>query len=530
MRIFFCLPVLLAWILLPLPGAEPAAEGASLQWNGTGVSLPPESVTISTGESRKFEVPFQIGHCKSSTDNVRVGRIEGRSFELEGVSVGNAVVTASANGMKKEFRVTVSSSVMQVYRELSRELGDLPEVGIELSDNVLTLRGEITRPGHWEYFRRVVKRYEDRCHNYVTFRPGPALFTDLKKRLENAGFKVADTISPDTPGQLKFEVSNGLLTVSGYLLCENDIAAVKRILAAQTWLSPEWNGDALKVVTELNIADTQLDVGVVFVGVTRTQLERLGNSSADGTVLSWNLIAWFRALAGGAPEGLTGPTDGKGLYSQFNTDLKGSLVFFGNNGISDFRDAGHLTLTNNSKNYAVYENGGTLNVKVYSQDAANLQPINFGLKMKVRGGLVRADMVRLEFDLEKSLAPIKQEEDYFQRSTKTTAEIFCPLNKTAVIAGQKELTYSESGPGGYAFLRHIPVVSWFMASEEKQGEEMVLLILACPTIAERKVQMTSIPSADTADAEKTISESVREKSRKTHDREERNWFLKMFTW
>ena len=28
MRIFFCLPVLLAWILLPLPGAEPAAEGA----------------------------------------------------------------------------------------------------------------------------------------------------------------------------------------------------------------------------------------------------------------------------------------------------------------------------------------------------------------------------------------------------------------------------------------------------------------------------------------------------------------------
>ena len=69
-----------------------------------------------------------------------------------------------------------------------------------------------------------------------------------------------------------------------------------------------------------------------------------------------------------------------------------------------------------------------------------------------------------------------------------------------------------------------------MASEEKQGEEMVLLILACPTIAERKVQMTSIPSADTADAEKTISESVREKSRKTHDREERNWFLKMFTW
>ena len=226
MRLFLSLSFLLAGILLPLSGAESEAAETSIKWNGTNVTLPPESVTLSTGETRKFEVPFQIEHCKSSTANAKVSLIDGRSFELEGVSVGNAVVTASANGMKKEFRVTVSSSVMQIYRELSRELGDLPEVGVELSDNVLTLRGEITKLGHWEYFRRVVKRYEERCHNYVTFRPGPALFTDLKMRFESAGFKIADTVSPDAPGQLKFQVSIGLLTVSGYLLCENDIAAV----------------------------------------------------------------------------------------------------------------------------------------------------------------------------------------------------------------------------------------------------------------------------------------------------------------
>lgn len=80
---------------------------------------------------------------------------------------------------------------------------------------------------------------------------------------------------------------------------------VKRILASRKWLSPEWNGNALRAVTELKIADTQLDVGIVFVGVTRTQLERLGNASADGTLLSWNLIAWFRALAGGVPPGIS---------------------------------------------------------------------------------------------------------------------------------------------------------------------------------------------------------------------------------
>ena len=513
-----------------LYAAGPAANAAVPVLQGAMVSLPPESVSLSTGELRKFEVPFVVEQYKSSTTNARVNHVEGRTLEIEGVSGGTAVVTVSSEGISKEFRVTVSNSIMPIYRELSRELGDLPEVGVELSENVLTLRGEITRISHWEYFRRVVKRYEDRCRNYVTFQPGPALFTELKKQFEAAGYTVAETISPDAPGQLKFEVENGVLTVSGYLLCENDITSIKRILAAQKWLSPEWNGNAMRAETELNITDTQLDVGIVFVGVTRTQLERLGNTSADGTVLSWNLIAWFRALAGAAPDELAGSTDGKGLYSYFNSNLKGSLVFFGNNGISDFRDAGHITLTNNGKNFTSYENGGTLNVKIYGQDTAELKPIDFGLKIKARGGLVRADEVRLELDLEKSLAPIKQDEDYFQRSTKTRAEILCPLNKTAVIAGQKELTYSNSGPSGYAFLRHIPVVSWFTSSEEEQGEEMQFLILVYPQIAGRKVEMSSIPSAETAALEENVSRSVVEKNRKVRAREELSWFEKMFIW
>ena len=282
--------------------------------------------------------------------------------------------------------------------------------------------------------------------------------------------------------------------------------------------------------TDLKVADTQLDVGVVFVGITRTQLQRLGNSSADGTVLSWNLIAWFRAIAGAAPDELAGTSSGNGLYSYFNTDLKGALVFFGNNGISDFRDAGHVTLTNNSKNFATYENGGTLNVKIEGSDNADLKPIDFGLKLKIRGGLVRANEAKLELELEKSLAPIKQDEDYFQRSTKTTTEILCPLNQTAVIAGQKDLTYSDSGPRGYAFLRHIPVINWFTSSREEQYEEMMILILVSPRIASSQVQMTSIPSDDTREVENNISKSIEEKSEEVHEQESQNWFLKMFTW
>ncbi len=526
LSLFFC-------FCCALPGAEGTAspeKAEVLPDSGHLISLPPERVSISTGETRRFEVPFVIERYRSNTLNARITQVEGRAFEVEGVSAGNATITVWAQGISKEYQVTVSSSLMPIYRELSRELGDLPEVSVELSDDVLTLRGEITRILRWDYFRRVVRRYEDRCRNYVTFHPGPELFEELRKQFAAAGYIVAETVSPQNPGQLKLQVSNGVLMVSGYLLSESDIVSVQRILASQKWLSPEWNGQTMRAETDLKIADIQLDVGVVFVGVTRTQLERLGNSSADGTILSWNLIAWFRALAGAAPDELAGTSGGKGLYSYLNTDLKGSLVFFGNNGVSDFRDAGHVTLTSNSKNFATYENGGTLNVKVYGQDTAELKPIEFGLKLKIRGGLVGRDEAKLELELEKSLAPIKQDEDYFQRSTKTATEIRCPLNQTAVIAGQKDLTYSDSGPGGYAFLRHIPVINWFTSSEEEQQEEMLLLILVSPKIAESNVQMTSIPSDDTKAVEEVITRSVNEKSERAREQESLNWFEKMFTW
>lgn len=505
-----------------------AAADAAPSPDGGIVSLPPESLSVATGEVRRIEMPFPVTQYKSSTENVRIANASGRSFDMEGVTAGNAVVTVSMPGMNKEFRVTVSSSVMPLYRELCRELSDLPEIGVELSDNVLALRGEITKPGHWEYFRRVMRRYENDCRNYVVFRAGPVLFAELTKELESAGYKVVDAVSPEQPGQLRLQAGNGVLTVSGYLLCDEDVASVKRILASQNWLRPEWNGNSLRVETDLNVADTQLDVGVVFIGVTRTQLEYLGNSSADGTVLSWNLIAWFRALSGAFPEGVSG-NSGTGVYSNFNTNLKGTLVFLGNNGIADFRDAGHLTLTSNAAEAASYENGGTLSIKVVNKDVAEIKEIDYGLKLKVRGGLVRADMVRLELELEKSLAPVKQDDDYLQRKTKTKSVILCPLDKTAVIAGQKESAYSASN-SGYAFLRHVPVINWFMAGQEDVGEEFQILILVCPQIAARKADMTEKPSAQTANLEKTVSESVRAKDKKVHDREKRNWFLKMFTW
>ena len=105
-----------------------AAADAAPSPDGGIVSLPPESLSVATGEVRRIEMPFPVTQYKSSTENVRIANASGRSFDIEGVTAGNAVVTVSMPGMNKEFRVTVSSSVMPLYRELCRELSDLPEL------------------------------------------------------------------------------------------------------------------------------------------------------------------------------------------------------------------------------------------------------------------------------------------------------------------------------------------------------------------------------------------------------------------
>ena len=203
LRLFFFLLFCFCLVSSGADGVGPAVE--TPRNSEQSIQLPPERISVSTGETRRFEVPFVIEHYRSSTSNARVSLVDGRAFEVEGVSAGSAVITVQAEGISKEFRVTVSSSLMPIYRELSRELGDLPEVSVELSDDVLTLRGEITRTSRWDYFRRVVRRYEDRCRNYVIFRPGPELFEELKKQFASAGYPVVETVSPQNPGQLRFQ-------------------------------------------------------------------------------------------------------------------------------------------------------------------------------------------------------------------------------------------------------------------------------------------------------------------------------------
>lgn len=548
--------LLLAGILLALPGMgqtaqQPSGAPGQSQANEVQVSQEDivkaitqalgsqnengndpmqEQISITVGEKRALSMPFAIESCKSDSSNVKIEHVSGNTFEVSGVSPGRAVVTVHAGGIEKSFHITVYNSTLQTYQEMSRLLEELPEVTLQMYDGGLVLRGIITQPVHWDYFRRILQSYEDRCNSYVAFVPDTKLIADLKKQLTDAGFPVEEQSGPDAPGKLSMNLTGTVLTVRGYLYSDDGIKTVESILSAQRWLDPEWNGNNASLKTDLRIVPSQVDLGVVFVGVTRKQLERLGNANADGTVLTWDVVGWFKALYGGAKDAIDSHgSQHAGGSITLETNLKGALVFFGQNGIADFRDAGHITLTNNGDE-STYENGGTRQVKVYGRDTADMKEIEYGLKYKAQAFLQEDNTVKLNLDLERSLPPVRDGDDYVQSKSKTKTTLICPLGKTAVIAGQKELTFSHEGPSGYAFLRHIPVINWFASSEEDKGEELQMLILVSPELMDQNFKMETRPSEENATLEQEVSERVNSENLKVQENEQKTWFERMFTW
>ena len=489
-----------------------------------------EQVSITVGEKRVLNVPFSIESCKSDSSNVKIERVTGSTFEISGSSPGQALVIVHAGGIEKEYHVTVFNSTLQTYQELSRLLEELPEITLHMYDGGLVLRGIVTQPLHWDYFRRIMQSYENRCDNYVTFIPDTKLITDLKKQLADAGFPVEEKTGPEYPGKLSMNLTGTVLTVRGYLYSEQGVQTVQSILSAQRWLNPEWNANNVTLQTDLRIAPAQIDLGVVFVGVKRTQLERLGNTKADGTVLTWDVVNWFKALYGGAMDAIDSHgSQHAGTSVTLNTNLNGLLQFFGQNGISDFRDAGHITLTSNGGESS-FENGGTRQVMVYGRETANMKEIEFGLKYKAQAFLQEDNTVKLDLDLERSLPPVRDDDDYVQSKSKTKTSLICPLGQTAIIAGQKEMTFNHSGPSGYAFLRHIPVINWFASSSEDKGEENQILVLVSPELMHQDAQLSARPSEENASLEQEVSERVNEENQKVMDNEQKTWFQRMFTW
>lgn len=503
------------------------SQSAAAQTGKDKVFLNEEKLLIGRGEKHTLELIFTPTEVTTTSSCIKVEQISSRVFEITALSTGSARLSFISNQTVKNYYILITGSNLQVYRELVRDFANCPEISVERTSSEVILSGTIFTIENWEHFQRIMRKGYEGVKNYVIFRPGRKLYDELKKQLAADGFHVEKDYSPDKPGVVRFSISNETLSIAGFFNNTKDIERVKRIVSLQKWLDPVWNKNNFKVSLELMEVDTQIEVSIVFVGVQRKQIKEWGNYNANGVLMSWDLGAWIRALAGGARSMYDSTS---GAYASLSTDISGSLKFFAENGITDYRDAGHVTITNNGP-VAEYTNGGTRYVKVSGTFNGDLKEMDYGVKYKVKGHFVRNGIIHLELDLERALEPVREGTDYDERKMTTKTALNCPINKTAVIAGQVERNHEKDGPTGYGILRHIPIVNWVMGYGKYDTSDNVYIILIYPEITSPdKVKLTQKPSDITKEVDKEATAFIEPEVQAIRKNEQKNWFKRMFTW
>ena len=253
-----------------------------------------------------------------------------------------------------------------------------------------------------------------------------------------------------------------------------------------------------------------LEMDVTFVGVTDEEERSIGvNLLKAGLLIVDSTATAFK--------GQFGASDASGLSGSYviNSGMKGALKFFSGSGPGRFQTAGHLTFKNDSPEWRMFKSGGTLKVRIATRDAIGLSDINYGLIMKVKGGLLDPKTMAVDLDLSLSY-PVPVGADYDLKENKVETTVNCPVGQTLVVGGMKSLI-EQSSNEGVPFLRSVPVLSFFFSEKNKMLQNNKVLILISAQIVGATTEARPV-SEDTAPALKESSTPVEETENKKRGR------------
>ena len=487
---------------------------------GVAAAQDAEKITLSIGMLKVVDLPFALETFKSSSpDVVQVETFTDRQLRLTGLKQGICDVVVNGGGLSKQYSVTVVDNVRKLFDRLRSDLDSLPELELSINQNYIVIRGEISDVARWRQLRQVLPLYADAVQNFATFRPKPESLVNLKKLLSDSGFTVSDEAIPKETGVIGFGFTPEAVTVSGRVFTKSDIAALQQVFATQDWLAPvgaEKADGKIKLVFNLTVEPTMIDVGAVYVGVSKDDSTKIGSPNTFNVGGEFSILA--NLLRGG----------GASQQATLGAGLNPTMNFLAENGVSRFKAAGHLTfISNEDGKEASFHQGGTMNVRVSGINAGDLKELPYGLTMKVSGGLIGANKVKLNVTLRRDDPPsINAAGDYDQKQSSVETSIICGLDETVVLAGMKEISENTTGPNGLPYIRRIPVLSWFVSQKGEQYRDMQLLVLVSPRVATQDVAIKIPPSAETAD---TLDEAeVSNKDRMKAEQKKKPWYRRIF--
>lgn len=485
-------------------------------------------VTVSVGKMELLNLPFPVqGYRLADPSLAKVETLGPQQLRIMGLKSGSTDLQVTGEGsVSALFALTVLENINAVLSAVKRDLDAVPEVDVAINLGRVVLKGEVSNIEHWKYLLKVVDLYKDSVANLVTFYPAPEVMLSLKAAFEKAGLTVLDADALENkkvPGAIRLAFSGNSIFVNGLVYSQKDKDRIVQIIEAQNWLTvprKREGGEAaqaaqtaddprVKALLDIEVVPTMLEMDVVFVGVTDSEEKQIGvNLAKAGLIVLNSTSAGFQGNLDNNSSGWAG------TYS-INSGLQGALKFFAGSGPGRFQTAGHMTFKNDSPEWRTYHSGGTLKVKVATRDATSLEDIDYGLIMKIKGGLLDAKTASVDVNIELSY-PVPVGTDYDLKRNRIETTVNCPVGHTMVLAGMKSLI-EQSSTEGVPFLRSVPAISWFFSEKNNLKEDSKVLILLSPQIAgaTREAAPVSIQTAPTVDeAAKSNEQREREKRKR----------------
>ena len=483
-----------------------------------------EKVSMIVGTTKIIQVPFVIESYKlipAKTDLVRVEATDSQ-FRLMAGAIGEVNLMASGGGMQKDYIISVKSNLAKILKKLRSDLEMLTELDISTNEDQIVIKGTVTKPEHWKHLMRVLPNYSGSCQNFATFAPSAETVMNLKKMLTEAGFIFCDQNKRPETGELSLQISSNNVVLTGEMYSQKEVDKIRQILSTQTWLSTDGGANVsngqIRGIINLSVIETILQVDIVYAGISKSNSSNIGSNSVPTGGLS----------AGGLYDLVAGRGSGSAVI---NGNMDSTVRFLTANGVSRTYNAGHVSFANNDPQGGTLHTGGSVYVKVNGVENGSLQNIEFGLKIKVNGGLVSPNRTKLTLDLKNSALLGSDDNSYTLAEDTTKQTVFCDLNKTIVIAGSKKIA-QDTRKSGLPILRNTPVLKWFVSEDDNSVTDTCLLILACPRLVKSNpdVQINIPLDQETApvyrDAKRDNQKRIEEEKRY------RGWlsWLNWFSW
>ena len=450
-------------------------------------------VTLTVGEIHELTVSFPIRTAEpGKADLVQVQQAGAQKLSVTGLKEGQTDLKVTGDGETTEiFKITVVSSLDAVLRAVRKDLDSANILGLEAETSLgkVLLRGTITKPQDWVYLKKtILPGYGEQVQLRAQFRLQDELLQKMRSDLEKGGLKVVESGGrAGAPGQLNLSSSDNTVMISGSVLSRGELELINATLSAYPWLRIKKSGDkdtddACYAVVNVTVAPVMLEVDVAFLGVT----------DSEATTLGANLFQQGLAVVQGtaAVVGNTVRGSQSGASYMVGSSLQGTLQALGAGGSGRAISRGHLTFRNDSVEWKSYQDGGTLILPVSNGvvGGSTVQPVDYGLILRVKGGLVDSTNAALALKLELSV-PIQQGNSpagpiYNLYSKKVDSDVLCPVGKTLIMAGTKELTEGVAAKSKVPILGDVPVLQFLFSEREKARQNRRVLILVSPQIAQ----------------------------------------------